>query len=57
VDENSEQFANPYGPAKRGYVVDVIAPAETRKRLVADLDALVDRPPTYPDRAHDNVPL
>jgi acetyl-CoA/propionyl-CoA carboxylase carboxyl transferase subunit len=52
-----DQFANPYGPAKRGYIDDVIAPGETRQRLAADLAAITHRPPTYPEKAHDNIPL
>jgi acetyl-CoA/propionyl-CoA carboxylase carboxyl transferase subunit len=52
-----DQFANPYGPAKRGYIDDVIDPGETRQRLAADLAAITHRPPTYPEKAHDNIPL
>src|SRR6056297_464223 len=34
MDEFRDEFANPYGPAKRGYLDDVIEPKETRKRLI-----------------------
>ncbi len=57
MDEYSEQFANPYKPAQRGYVDDVIEPRETRARLVASLAALSHRPSQYPDRTHANIPL
>lgn len=52
-----EEFANPYGPAKRGYIDDVIEPRETRQRLVADLDALDHRPLRFPETTHGNIPL
>lgn len=57
TEEFREQFANPYGPARRGYVDDVIEPGETRQRLIADLDSITHRPPTYSEKVHDNVPL
>ena len=37
VAEYTEKYANPYAAAERGYVDDVIAPAETRQKLVAGL--------------------
>jgi len=40
MDEFREEFANPYGPARRGYLDDVIEPKDTRKRLINDLDLL-----------------
>ena len=38
VEEYTERFANPYVAAERGYVDDVIDPAETRSKLVAGLE-------------------
>ena len=32
IEEYTERFANPYVAAERGYVDDVIDPAETRAR-------------------------
>src|SRR5205807_5024588 len=40
VDEYTERYANPYSAAERGYVDDVIDPAETRRVLVQGLDIL-----------------
>ncbi len=40
VDEYSEKFPNPYGAADRGYVDDVIDPADTRRKVIAALDML-----------------
>ena len=40
VEEYTEQFANPYLAAERGYVDDVIDPAETRRKVIAGFDLL-----------------
>ena len=37
VAEYTEKYANPYNAAERGYVDDVIDPAETRQKIVAGL--------------------
>ena len=37
VAEYTERYANPYAAAERGYVDDVIDPAETRSKLIAGL--------------------
>ena len=34
IGEYEEQFGNPYFAAERGYVDDVIEPAETRPKLI-----------------------
>jgi acetyl-CoA/propionyl-CoA carboxylase carboxyl transferase subunit len=57
IAEFREEFANPYGPARRGYVDDIIEPRETRARLIADLATHEHRPAAYPDRSHGNIPL
>ena len=57
VDEYMEKFANPYVAAERGYVDDVIDPADTRAKLVAGLQMLVTKQVETPHRQHGNVPL
>ena len=57
VDEYTERFANPYVAAERGYVDDVIDPADTRAKLVAGLEMLVSKQDETPRRKHGNVPL
>ncbi|MDP6697675.1 MAG: acyl-CoA carboxylase subunit beta [Acidimicrobiales bacterium] len=57
VDEYMERFANPYVAAERGYVDDVIDPAETRSRLIAGLEMLTTKHEELPRRKHGNVPL
>jgi propionyl-CoA carboxylase beta subunit len=57
VEEYTERFANPYQAAERGYVDDVIDPADTRVKLVAGLELLRSKREELPQRKHGNVPL
>jgi acetyl-CoA carboxylase carboxyltransferase component len=57
VEEYTERYANPYIAAERGYVDDVISPAETRKVLVRSLEMLATKREELPRRKHGNVPL
>ena len=57
IEEYTEHFANPYGAAERGYVDDVIDPAETRRKLIAGLHLLRSKREDLPKRKHGNVPL
>ncbi len=57
VEEYTEKYANPYAAAERGYVDDVIDPAETRQKLVAGLAMLKSKREELPKRKHGNVPL
>ncbi len=57
VEEYTDRFANPYQAAERGYVDDVIDPAETRVKLIAGLDLLRSKREELPTRKHGNVPL
>jgi acetyl-CoA carboxylase carboxyltransferase component len=52
-----EDLANPYVAASRGYLDDVIAPEESRMRLIAALDLLRDKRQITPKRKHGNIPL
>jgi len=57
VEEYAERYANPYIAAERGYVDDVISPADTRKVLVRALEMLLSKREELPRRKHGNVPL
>ena len=57
VEEYTERYCNPYAAAERGYVDDVIDPAETRRYLVRGLDLLRSKREELPKRKHGNVPL
>ena len=57
VEEYTERFANPYGAAERGFVDDVIDPAETRAKIIAGFDLLRSKREELPKRKHGNSPL
>jgi len=57
IEEYKAEFANPYKAARRGYVDDVIDPAQTRKRLAAALSVLLGKRERGPSRKHGNMPL
>ena len=50
-------FATPFTAARKGYVDDVIEPANTRLRLIKSLEMLADKRQTPPDVKHSNIPL
>jgi acetyl-CoA/propionyl-CoA carboxylase carboxyl transferase subunit len=56
-DEYRREFLNPYLAAERGYVDDVIDPAETRARLVSGLAVFSSKRDDRPSRKHGNIPL
>jgi acetyl-CoA carboxylase carboxyltransferase component len=57
VDDYVDRFANPYVAAERGFVDDVIDPAETRRKVVAGFEMLTSKREELPHRKHGNVPL
>jgi acetyl-CoA carboxylase carboxyltransferase component len=57
VAEYTEKYANPYAAAERGYIDDVIDPADTRVKLIAGLEMLRTKREELPRRKHGNVPL
>ena len=57
VSEYAEKYSNPYAAAERGYIDDVIDPAETRIKLIAGLSMLQSKREELPRRKHGNMPL
>lgn len=57
IAEYEERFANPFIAAERGYVDDIIEPAETRTRLIQALAMLRSKREAVPPRKHGNIPL
>jgi acetyl-CoA carboxylase carboxyltransferase component len=57
VEEYTERYANPYIAAERGYVDDVIDPADTRIKLINGFALLRAKREELPRRKHGNVPL
>jgi acetyl-CoA carboxylase carboxyltransferase component len=57
VADYRAQFANPYVAAARGYLDAVIAPRETRPRLIAALKMAASKRASLPMKKHSNIPL
>lgn len=57
VAEYQERFATPYVAASRGYIDDVIEPAQTRIRLIAALQVNETKREKLPAKKHSNIPL
>jgi len=57
IADYERKFASPYIAAERGYVDDVIEPAETRSRLIRSLRMLSTKREAVPPRKHGNIPL
>jgi propionyl-CoA carboxylase beta chain len=55
--ELQDKFANPYIAAERGFVDEVIEPAQTRPKLIRALSLLENKRDTNPPRKHGNIPL
>ena len=55
--EYNDQFSNPYCAAERGYIDDVIEPAETRFRIINALEGIQGKRDTIPMKKHGNIPL
>ena len=52
-----EEIANPYIADEKGYIDEVIDPAETRKKLIYAFEALENKHVSRPSRKHGNIPL
>ena len=57
VSEYQEKFDNAYIAAARGYIDDVIDPAQTRPRLIQALATLENKAQDSPAKKHGNIPL
>jgi acetyl-CoA carboxylase carboxyltransferase component len=57
IDEFRRKFSTPYAAAERGFIDDVIEPAETRPRLIQALRMLATKREAVPARKHGNIPL
>jgi acetyl-CoA carboxylase carboxyltransferase component len=51
------EIANPYVADERGFIDEVIDPAETRKKLIRAFEALETKFMNNPARKHGNIPL
>jgi len=51
------EVANPYIADEKGYIDEVIDPADTRKKLITAFDTLGNKHVDQPARKHGNIPL
>ncbi len=52
-----DHFANPFNAASKGYIDDVIVPANTRRKLIKALKMLSGKRDVNPEKKHGNIPL
>jgi propionyl-CoA carboxylase beta chain len=57
IEDYNDKFANPYIAAELGYIDDIIEPRETRPRIIAALESLVNKRQSLPPKKHGNLPL
>jgi len=57
IQEYTDRFLNPYYAASRQDIDDVIDPRDTRKVIIASIEATVNKAVTRPWRKHSNIPL
>jgi len=57
IAEFEEKFANPYVAAERGFIDEIIEPAQTRPKLIHALALLENKRDINPPKKHGNIPL
>lgn len=57
IADYEEKYLNPWAATDRGYIDDVIDPAETREKIIAGLEMLLSKREELPNRKHGNMPL
>lgn len=57
LQDYNRKFMNPYIAAERGYVDEVIHPAETRVKITAAFEMLKTKKQELPAKKHGNIPL
>ena len=57
IKEYQELFSNPYCAASRGYIDAVIAPRDTRPRLIDALEIMCSKREQRPPKKHGNIPM
>jgi propionyl-CoA carboxylase beta chain len=55
--EYAQLFANPYKAAERGFIDEVIAPKNTRRKLIKAFAMLENKVDHLPKKKHGNIPL
>lgn len=55
--EYKDKFATPYQAAARGFIDEVIDPAESRRKLIKGFSMLENKAVSLPRKKHGNIPL
>jgi len=55
--EYAAKFTNPYKAAQRGFIDEVIAPKDTRRKLIKAFAMLENKVVQLPRKKHGNIPL
>jgi len=57
IEEYRKLFYNPYIAASMGYIDAVIRPRDTRREIIAAMEALWNKKETRPWKKHGNIPM
>ena len=57
IKEYEAKFSNPYCAAELGFIDDIIAPADTRKAIIAGLECCRNKNQSNPPKKHGNMPV
>lgn len=57
INEYKDLFANPFVPASRGYINEVIVPRDTRHKVYSALTLLTGKSSSTIKKKHDNLPM
>lgn len=57
IKEYSNLFSNPYRAAEKGYIDEIILPADTRLKIIQGLEMTANKTESNPPKKHGNSPL
>jgi len=57
IEDYQKKFTTPYIAASRGFLDDVIDPADTRVQIIKALEMLQNKRDSLPAKKHGNIPL
>ena len=57
IKEYSNLFTNPYRAAEKGYIDEIILPADTRLKIIQGLEMTANKTESNPPKKHGNSPL
>jgi len=57
IEEYEEKFSNPFDAARRGFIDEVIEPADTRRLIIRALELYSTKRESSPAKKHGSIPL